>query len=101
MLSSWWFSALLGAGITAAGSALRGMSHKQALEADSVSGAMHATVSGMLWRASFLVTGLVLTLLLLPVHTAAFTGALMGTFVLSLIIEMTAVWQRANDSTPT
>jgi hypothetical protein len=93
-LSSWWFGILLGFGIVAAGSALRSVSHMQAMQAESVSKAMQATVRGMLWRGAFILTGFILTLLLLPVHTVAFTGALMGALTLSMIVEVTVVWKR-------
>lgn len=96
MLSSWWFGALLGSGLVAASSLVRGLSHRQALDADSVSDALYATVRGILWRAGVILAGLVLTLLLLPVHAVAFASALSGCFLLSLLIEMTVVWKRTD-----
>ena len=97
MISSWWFGVLLGSAIIAVSSAVRGMSHRLALRADSLPDAMQATVRGIILRAVIVASGLILTLLWLPVHTLAFAGALLGALLLSMGIELATVWQRIEE----
>lgn len=98
MVSSWWFGVLLGSAIVAASSAVRGMSHRLALRADSLPDAMQATVRGIMLRALIVASGLVLTLLWLPVHTPAFVSALLSALLLSMGIELATVWQRIEEA---
>ncbi|PEN05435.1 hypothetical protein CRI93_13040 [Longimonas halophila] len=73
------------------------MSHRLALRADSLPDAMQATVRGIMLRALIVALGLILTLLWLPVHTLAFTSALLGALLLSMGVELTTVWQRIEE----
>ncbi|WP_410338197.1 hypothetical protein [Longimonas sp.] len=94
MISSWWFSVLLGSGIVVLSSVVRGISHHAALQADSIPNAMQATVRGIMLRALIVVLGLILALRWLPVHTLAFVSALLGALLLSMGVELAAVWKR-------
>jgi hypothetical protein len=59
---------------------------------------MQATVRGIMLRAAIVASGLILTLLWLPVHTLAFASALLGALLLSMSIELVAVWQRIEEA---
>jgi len=98
MISSWWFGVLLGSAIVAVSSAARGVSHRLALRANSLPDAMQATVRGIMLRALIVASGLILTLLWIPVHTLAFASALLGTLLLSMSVELATVWQRIEEA---
>ncbi len=98
MISSWWFSALLGGGIVLVSSVLRGISHHLALRANSIVDVMQTTVRGIVLRAAVVIMGLVLTLTWLPVHTIAFVSALLGALLISMGAELVTVWKRIDNA---
>lgn len=98
MISSWWFSALLGGGIVLMSSVFRGVSHHLALRADSILDAMQTTLRGIILRAAIVLLGLAVILAWLPVHTLAFVSALIGALMISMGVELTTVWKRIDSA---
>lgn len=98
LLSTWWFSAILGVGIVAASTLIRVVTHRGALRASSITGATRATVRGILLRMAVVLGGLALVATMLPVHKTAFVIALVTALIVSVVLETVIIWRHTSNT---
>ena len=98
LLSTWWFSAILGVGIVGASTLIRVVTHRGALRASSITGATRATVRGILLRMALVLGGLALAVTMLPVHKTAFVIALVTALVVSVVLEPAVIWRHTSNT---